>query len=82
MRLRCLIAAVWETATMPIFWTSLVHPPLVVMSGHIWSDPEWSAPRPSAYPEQWAGLVEVDLSHCVRCGYQPEAEWRRVWLST
>jgi hypothetical protein len=77
-RLRCLIEGAWETFTMSLFWQSLVRPPLVVVDGHIWPyPPEWSEPQPSRYPDDWPGLVEVDVSRCVRCGYQPSEMWRR-----
>jgi hypothetical protein len=72
--IRCRLISVWETVTMSAFWASLIHPPLVVVSGHTWSDPEWSEPRPSEH-----GLIEVDLSHCIRCGHT-EYGWRRSWV--
>jgi hypothetical protein len=77
--IRCRLASFWETVTLPAFWASLFQPPLVVVSGHLWSEPEWSEPRPSAHPDDWPGLVEVDLSHCVRCGHTEDG-WRRSWM--
>ena len=81
MAARCFIESVWETVTMPLFWRSLIRPPMVVVSGHVWPyPPVWSEPRSSEYPDDWAGLVEVDLSRCERCGFQPADSWRRSWM--
>jgi hypothetical protein len=76
-RLACFLDGAWGTVTMGVFWHSLIDPPLVLYSGHVWPYPlVWSEPRPSGHPDDWAGLVEVDLSRCERCGYQPMTDWR------
>ena len=82
MRLRCALRTVWGTVTMPLFWRSLIDPPLVVFSGHVWPYPEaWSEPRPSLYPEDWPGLIEVDESRCVDCGHREEPPLWRAFYS-
>jgi hypothetical protein len=68
------------TAFMPEFWRSLMFPPLVKFSGHIWPDePEFGAPVPSHHPDDWPGLVQLDESRCVECGYRDEPQMWREW---
>jgi hypothetical protein len=79
----CRLRGWWETLTMDAFWRSLVQPPLVVVSGHVWPvETKWSKPRLSPLPEDWPDMlmVEFDDSACVRCGYVPEPRpWRRSY---
>jgi hypothetical protein len=76
-RLICMARTVWGTVTMPVFWRSLVIPPLVVYSGHVWPyPPVWGHPKLSPDPDDWPGLVEFDESRCVDCGYR---EYPRPW---
>lgn len=69
----CRLRSAWETVTFPAFWASLMSGPLVVVSGHLWSEVRWSEPRLST-----EGWIEDDLSVCVDCGYT-EPAWRRFW---
>lgn len=77
MSLVCRLVGIWETLTFPLFWQSLVQPPLVTVSGHIWPDEaSWSGPK-------WRddeGWVEYLEDRCVRCG-EPigDGAWRRFW---
>ena len=81
-RIACIVRTVWGTVTMPLFWRSLVNPPLVIYSGHVWPyPPEWGAPAPSPHPDDWPGLVQFDESHCEDCGYREEPPTWRVYYS-
>lgn len=73
----CRLRGWWETVMWFAFWRSLVQPPLVVVSGHVWPEvTKWSSPMASPDPDAWNGLVEYDLSTCVICGY---AAWPLPW---
>ena len=76
----CQLRTVIETLTEPLFWRSLVKPPLVVVSGHTWPyPPVWGAPAPSP-DEDWQGLVQFDESRCTSCGYVEDPPgWRVYW---
>jgi hypothetical protein len=79
--LLCRIQSVWGTVTMPEFWHSIIRPPLVVFSGHVWpTETAWSELLPSPHPEDWPGFVEFDVSRCLRCGHiETPAPWRRYY---
>lgn len=75
--LRCRLRGIWETVTMPEFWQSLISPPLIIVSGHLWPEESlWT--RPVVDPEH--GPIEYDASACVECGHiGSPLPWRRYY---
>ena len=80
MRLWCAVKTAWGTLTLSSFWKSLLNPPLVIYSGHEFTEDVWGPPAPSPDPEYWPGLVEYNQSKCRYCGYvdQPTG-WRPLY---